>query len=116
MLEAEVKAVPEDGRYHSSLGVAFAGLGRGEEAVREGKRGVELLPLSKDPLYGISHVIDLAHIYTLLGEPEKAVSELEYLLSRPGWISVAWLRMDPRWRPLEGNRSFEALLAKYEMK
>ncbi len=116
LLEAEVRAVPEDGRYHSSLGVAFAGLGRREEALREGRRGVELLPLSRDALYGISHIIDLAHIYTLLGEPEKAVVELESLLSRPGWISVPWLKMDPRWNSLCGNPRFKALLANYELK
>jgi tetratricopeptide (TPR) repeat protein len=116
LLEAEVRAVPEDARYHSSLGVAYAGLGRGEEAVREGQRGVELLPVSKDSVYGIPRVFDLAHIYTLLGDAEKAVAQLEDLLSRPGWISVPFLRMDPRWRPLYGNPSFEALLAKYEPK
>ncbi len=53
---------------------------------------------------------------TLLGEPEKAVVELDSLLSRPGWISVSWLKMDPRWNPLRGNPRFEALLAKYELK
>jgi TolB-like protein/tetratricopeptide (TPR) repeat protein len=116
LLEAEVRAIPEDARYHSSLGVACAGLGLSDEAVREGQRGVELLPVSKDAVYGIPYVIDLAHIYTLIGEPEKAVAQLEYLISRPGWISVPWLRMDPRWRPLQGNPSFEALLAKYELK
>jgi TolB-like protein/Flp pilus assembly protein TadD len=116
LLEAEVRAAPEDARYHSSLGVAYAGLGRREEAVREGQRGVELLPVSKDAVYGIPHVIDLAHIHTLLGDPEKAVVQLEHLISRQGWISVPWLRMDPRWRPLQGNSSFETLLAKYELK
>jgi len=116
LLEAEVRVAPEDGRYHSSLGVAHAGLGRREEAVREGKRGIELLPLSKDAVYGIPHVIDLAHIYMLLGEPDNAVAQLEVLLSRPGWFSVAWLRMDPRWRPLQGNPHFEALLARYKSK
>jgi TolB-like protein/tetratricopeptide (TPR) repeat protein len=116
LLEAEAQAIPEDARYHSSLGVAYAGLGRREEAVREGQRGVDLLPVSKDSVYGIPHVIDLAHIYTLLGDPEKAVAQLEFLLSRPGWVSVPWLRMDPRWRPLYGNSGFEALLAKYEVK
>jgi hypothetical protein len=74
------------------------------------------LPLSKDALYGIPNVIDLAHIYMLLGEPEKAVPVLESLLSRPSWISVPWLKMDPRWNPLRGNPRFEALLAKYELK
>ena len=116
LLEAEVRAIPEDARYHSSLGVACAGLGLSDEAVREGQRGVELLPISKDAVYGIPYVIDLAHIYALIGEPEKAVAQLEYLMSRPGWISAPWLRMDPRWRPLRGNPSFEALLAKHEVR
>jgi TolB-like protein/tetratricopeptide (TPR) repeat protein len=116
LLEAEANATPEDALYHSSLGVAYAGLGRREDAVREGQRAVELLPVSKDSVYGIPHVIDLADIYTLLGDTDKAVAQLEFLLSHPGWISVPWLRMDPRWRPLYGNPSFEALLAKYELK
>jgi TolB-like protein/tetratricopeptide (TPR) repeat protein len=116
LLEAEVRNSPEDGRYHSSLGVVYAGLGRREEALREGQRGIDLLPLSKDAVYGIPHVIDLAHIYTLLGEPEKAVAQFELLLSRPGWISVPWLKMDPRWRPLRGNLRFEELLTKYDLK
>jgi len=115
LLESEVRNSPEDGRYHSSLGVAYAGIGRSEDAVREGLRGVELLPLSKDAVYGIPHLIDLAYIYTLLGEPQKAVEQLELLLSHPGWVSVPWLRMDPRWRSLQGNPLFEALLAKYRM-
>ncbi|HUT78238.1 MAG TPA: protein kinase, partial [Polyangia bacterium] len=80
LLEAEVQAVPEDARYHRSLGVAYAGLVRREEAVREGQRGVELLPVSKDSVYGIPRVIDLAHIYALLGDAEKAVAQLEDLL------------------------------------
>jgi tetratricopeptide (TPR) repeat protein len=116
LLESEVRNSPEDGRYHSSLGVACAGLGRSEDAVREGLRGVELLPLSKDAVYGIPHVIDLAYIYVLLGDPEKAVEQLEILLSHPGWVSEPWIRMDPRWRSLQGNPLFEALLAKYKAK
>jgi TolB-like protein/Flp pilus assembly protein TadD len=116
LLEPEVRTAPDDGRYHSSLGVACAGLGRREEAVREGLRGVELLPLSKDAVYGIPHVIDLAHIYTLFNEPEKAAEQLEVLLSHPGWVSVPWLRIDPRFRTLQGEPHFEALLARYASK
>ena len=113
LLESEVRTTPDDPRYHSSLGVAYAGLGRREEAEREGRRGIELLPLSKDAVYGIPYVIDLALIHALLGEPAKAVAELERLLARPSWISVAWLKADPRWRLLDGNPRFEALLVKY---
>ncbi len=113
LIEPEVQANPDDARYHTSLGVALAGLGLKDEAVREGKRGVALLPVTKDAVYGISHVIDLAHIYVLLGETDKALAELEFLLSRPGWISVPWIRADPRWRPLLGDPRFVALAAKY---
>ncbi len=114
LLEAEVRAAPDDARYHGSLGIVYAGLGRKDEAIREGQHGVVLRPMSKDAVYGIPHVIDLALIYTMVGEPEKAIAQLEFLLSRPSWISVAWLRADPRWRPLQGNPRFEALIRKYE--
>jgi TolB-like protein/Flp pilus assembly protein TadD len=113
LLEAEVKAAPDDPRYHSSLGIAYAALSRKDEALREGRRAIELLPLSKDAVYGIPYVIDLAHIYALIGEPRKAVEELEILMSRPGWISVPWLKADPRWRLLDSDPGFQALLAKY---
>lgn len=116
MLEAELPSAPEDARYHSSLGVALAGLGRREDAVREGRRGVELLPVTADAVYGVSHVIDLAHIQVLLGDTGEALGQLEFLLSRPGWISEPFLRFDPRWRPLRGDPRFEALLAKYAIK
>ena len=116
MLEAEVQARPRNALTHSSLGVAYAGLGRREEALREGLLGVELLPLSKDAVYGIPGLIDLAHIHALLGDFDEAVERLEFLLSRPGWISVPWLRADPRWILLRGDPRFEALLAKYAPK
>lgn len=116
LLEGEVRRVPEDGLYHSSLGVAYALLGRREEAVREGKKGVELLPLTKDSVYGIPHVIDLARIYTLLGDEEDALAQIEVLLSHPGWVSVPWLEMDPTVRRLRDSPRFGTLCAKYRVK
>jgi eukaryotic-like serine/threonine-protein kinase len=114
MLEAQVTKTPNDARYHSSLGVALAGLGRGEEAEQAGRRGIELLPVAKDAVYGLGGIIDLAHIYTLLGDSEKAIEQLDVILSNPGWISVAFLKMDPRWLPLRDHPGFEALLVKHE--
>lgn len=116
MLEAEVRKMPDDARYHSSLGVALAGLGEKDGAVREGLRGVQLLPLSKDAVYGIPHIIDLALIYTLVGEPVKAVEQLDLLLSREGWITVPLIEADPQWRSLRGDPAYEALLAKYDIR
>jgi len=113
LLEAEVRAHPEDPRYHSSLGIAYAALGRGEDAVKEGKRAVEILPTSKDAVYGIPYVIDLAQIYTILGEQDAALSQLERLVDMPSWISAAWLTMDYRWNRLRDNPRFKQLIEEH---
>jgi len=113
LLEAEVRQWSDDPRFHSSLGIAYAALGRKEEAIREGKKAVELLPVAKDAFYGIPYVEDLAFIYTLTGETEAAVKQLDYLLSIPSWFSVPWLRMDPQWDPIRNHPGFLQLLKKH---
>ena len=113
VLENEVTQRPNDHRIHSALGLAYAGLGRKAEAIREGKRGVELFPVSKDALLGLDRVWDLAMIYATVGEQEAALDQIEYVLSIPGRFSVQLLRLDPRWDPLRDHPRFKALLEKY---
>ncbi|MFC2144569.1 protein kinase [Acidobacteriota bacterium] len=114
LLEAEVEASPEDPRLHSSLGIVYAKQGRRDEAVREGKLACELLPRSKDGFYYLPYVVDLAHIYTILGDNEAALEQLEHLLANPSYLSAPFLRMDPRWDPLTNDPRFQALLEKYD--
>jgi len=52
----------------------------------------------------------LARIYLLVGEPEKALDQLEPLLKIPYYLSPDWLRSDPTFDPLRGNPRFERLL------
>jgi len=113
ILETEVPASPEDPRLRSSLGIAYAALGRKEDAIREGVRATELLPRSMDGYYYLPYAVDLAHIYTIVGEDEAALDQIEHLLSNPSWISAPWLEMDPRWNPLRDNPRFQALLEEY---
>jgi len=113
LLEREVSVWPQDPRLHSSLGIAYAALGRKEEAIRKGKRAVELLPISKDAFYGIPYIQDLAFIYTLVGEYDEAIDQIENLLLIPSWYSVAWLQTDPRWDPLRDHQRFQKLLKEY---
>jgi hypothetical protein len=61
--------------------------------------------------------LNLARIYTVVGEYEEAIDRLEYLLSVPGggdfiwdFISVAQLRLDPQWNPLRDHKKFQRLL------
>ena len=116
LLEAEVIASPEDPRLHSSLGIVYAVQGRQEEAVREGRLACDLLPRSKDGYYYLPYVVDLAHIYTILGDNEEALEQLENLLANPSYVSAPLIRMDPRWDRLADDPRFQALLEKYEQR
>jgi len=113
LLEKEMKKQPDDPCIHSSLGIVYAALGRKEEAIREGKLAVELYPVSKDALGGPQRVLDLAHIYVILGEYDIAIDKLENLLSIPSWYSAPLLQLDPKWDLLRQNPRFQRLLEKY---
>ncbi len=114
MLEIKVQQFPDDARFRSALGIAYAGLGRKEDAIREGELAVELLPMSKEAFRGAYRAEDLARIYTMVGEHDAAIDRLESLLAVPSITAVPGLRIDPIWDPLRDNPRFQALLAKYE--
>jgi TolB-like protein/Flp pilus assembly protein TadD len=113
VLEARVEAAPGMFAPHSALGIAYAGLGRGEEAIREGRRGIEMLPVSRDAMTGPDRVRDMARIYVMVGDHEAAIDQLDYLLSIPSQVSVNLLQVDPFWAPLRRYPRFQALLEKY---
>jgi serine/threonine-protein kinase len=110
VLESKIREQPEDARLHSSLGITYAGLGRKEDAVREGKLGEELLPVSKEAMRGTFRREDLALIYVMVGEFDAAIDQLEFLLSKPGWMTIPLLRLDPAWKPLHNHSRFKKLL------
>jgi TolB-like protein len=110
-LEARLAETPDEPRYRSSLGIALAGLGMDEEAIREGREGLRLMPPEKEAWRGGFRVIDLARIYAMTGRIDEAIEQLEYVMSIPADLSVWDLRLDPTWDPLRGNPRFEALAA-----
>ena len=110
-LSALVDEHPEDPRYYSSLGLALAGLGLDDEAVREGREGLRLMPPEVEAWRGGSRVVDLARIYAMTGRTDDAIEQLEHIMSIPGDMSAWELRLDPTWDPLRGDPRFEALIA-----
>jgi serine/threonine-protein kinase len=110
MLETKVQQQPEDARLRSVLGIAYAGLGRRQEAIREGELAIELMPISKDACRGALWAEDLAQIYVMVGEFDTAIEQLESLLSIPSELSIPLLRLDPVWDPLREHPRFKKLL------
>ena len=65
-------------------------------------------PISRDAYIGPYVQHQLARIYLLVGEPEKALDQLEPLLKIPYYLSPGWLKIDPNFDPLRGNPRFRA--------
>ena len=110
-MEEQLRATPDDGQRHALRGLALAYLGRKVEAIQEGQRGVALMPSSRDAYNGLYIQHQLVRIYLLVGEPEKALDQLEALLKVPYYLSPGWLKIDPNFAPLRGNPRFERLVA-----
>jgi len=96
ILESAVALRPEDGELWSRLGIAFAGLGDRDAALRFGNRGMELTPrITKDAPDEGGRLYDLARIHVMLGDFDSAAEDLSALLSQPSEYSAALLRKDP---------------------
>lgn len=113
IVEKTVQENPSVAWRHVLLGKIYAGLGRKDEAIREGKRGVELLPEQRDAFDGPKITSALAEIYIMVSDSNSALSLLEHSLSSPRGVTVHMLKLDPVWDPLRKDPRFEQLLAKF---
>jgi len=95
----------------SLLGMIDAGLDRKDEALREGLRGCELLPVSKDAVDGADLAINLAQIYAWTGEKDRAIEQIAAVQRVPNSLSYGLLKLHPYWDPLRGDPRFEKIVA-----
>jgi TolB-like protein/Tfp pilus assembly protein PilF len=112
--EKTVQAQPDYGPAWCVLGVIDAALGRKEQALREGRRALELLPVKKDPINGILMIKYLAMIAAWVGEKDLACEQLATAVRCPysGMdLSYGELKLMPFWDPLRGDPRFEKIVA-----
>ncbi|PYL82873.1 MAG: hypothetical protein DMF21_01075, partial [Verrucomicrobia bacterium] len=108
--EKTVKAQPDYAPGWCVLGVIDAGLGRKEQALSEGRRAVELLPVEKDSINGMLMIKYLAMIAAWVGDKDLACEQLASAIRRPSDLSYGELKLMPWWDPLRGDPRFEKLL------
>jgi tetratricopeptide (TPR) repeat protein len=119
-LEGEARIHPDEPTAHAALGLLYAYLDRKEEALRESRRAVELCPESRDALNGAQFACNLAIVYAVTGDVDRAVTLVERLLHTPGTtlrsefyrggITQAELRLRWQWDRLRGDSRFKKLL------
>jgi TolB-like protein/class 3 adenylate cyclase/lipopolysaccharide biosynthesis regulator YciM len=116
--EKAVEEAPLSADRHANLGWFYAFAGRKNEAIREGRRAVELKPESKDAVDGAIMNCYLALIYARVGENDLAISLIERLLKTPGAvdsvdysITVNDLKYRWEWDPIRNDPRFQRLIA-----
>jgi tetratricopeptide (TPR) repeat protein len=105
----------QDAVYLAEIATLDAGLGRREEAIRQARHAVELLPIDKDAVNGPTVVADLALVYAWTGERDLALEQLKKVATIPGTfetqVTYGDLRFNPRWDDLRADPRFDEIVA-----
>jgi len=109
--EKIVQAQPDYGPAVCILALIDAGLGRKEEALREIRHAVELMPVTKDASSGAAMIEYSAIVAAWVGEKDLALEHLAQAARLPGFLSYGRLKLLPWWDPLRGDPRFEKIVA-----
>jgi len=111
-LEQIVREQPDYAAALCAIGVVDAALGNKQDALREGERAVELMPVGKSAIDGAMLVQYLAIIYAWTGDKDRAIERLTEAMKLPGsHVTYGHLRLNPFWDPLRGDPRFKGIVA-----
>jgi len=108
-VDEQLRDAPNDAQRQIVRALLLATLGRKTEAVSAGEKGMALAREQWTATNGPYMQHQLARVYMLVGQKDKALDQLEALLKMPYYLSPAWLRIDPTFAPLRGEPRFERL-------
>jgi TolB-like protein/Flp pilus assembly protein TadD len=111
LLSKKSQLAPNNALLLSALAVVDALLKRNEEAIAEGQKAVEILPVSADALDGPTVLTNLAVVYAWAGQTEQAFNQLATSAKIPHGIYYGQLKKSPLWDPLRKDHRFDELLA-----
>jgi tetratricopeptide (TPR) repeat protein len=111
VLKNELLKTPDNEDIQGYIGIALAGKGNNKEALAEGVKAITMA--GHDGLGSSDMKINMAKIYTLLGDYENALKLIAELLEKPSCLSAGFLKIDPIWKPLTTKPEFQLLIKKY---
>ena len=111
VINQDLKEFPSWCTLHAMSGLAYAGFGNKDKAVREGEMAIKLA--EKNSMEEIDMKLYLAQIFTMIGDFDNAVSLLVYLINNPSLVSSEFLMLDPFWKPITDNREFKKMLKEH---
>jgi len=100
---------PDDPQQQELLGRALALAGKRTEAVQAGERSLALRATALDAVTGPYYRYQVARICIQSGQYDRAIELIEQVISVPGDVTPAWLRIDPIFAPLRGNPRFDRI-------
>jgi TolB-like protein/class 3 adenylate cyclase len=109
-LAKQLQDQPDYAEALSAVGLVDAVLGNKEQAINEGERAVELMPVSKNAIEGPLLIKNLALIYAWIGNKDRAFQQLDSLVHLPSYLSSAQLRLHPIWDPLRDDPRFDEIV------
>ena len=111
-LKNKISEYPNDPRFYSSLGLTYARLGKSNEAIKAGLKAIDILPISRDALFGPNYEKSLSIIYSIIGERNKALEKIEYLSIIPNGFHYGELISHPNFDSIRGEPRFQSVLNK----
>jgi tetratricopeptide (TPR) repeat protein len=109
---AALRERPSDPELHEALGLAYAGLGRAADALREGQRAIALDSARAGTEGGRWMRYTVATIAARVGAHDQALALLAGgLPTSSPTVSAYWFRLDPVWAPLRDAPRLRQLLA-----
>ena len=109
-LKEKINEYPDDPRFYSTLGLTYARLGKNKEAIEAGLKAVNILPLSRDAMFGTIYEKSLCSIYSIIGEKNNALEKIEYLSVIPNGFHYGELLSDPVFDSIRNEPRFQATL------
>lgn len=110
LVDAAIREHPQESASHFHRAYALACLAKRIEAIEAAQHGAALTPVAKDALVGANYLFDLASIYALTGDRDRAIETLRQLLALPSDYSKGWLRVEPQLDALHKDPRLQALL------